>query len=106
MTTEEEEVLWTSGQLGDSNLMYLVNTFWWSRNIFGMWRRQQHHSTTTEHFRFKKSDQGMAHVTFFKGITKTPQNRLHDKHQMVIPKMFATDTARCPVCFFKLYLSR
>ena len=71
-----------------------------------MWGRQQHHSTTTEHFRFKKSDQGMEHVTFFKGITKTPQNRLHDKHQMVIPKMFATDTARCPVCFFKLYFSR
>lgn len=58
----------------------------------------------TDYFHFKKSDQGTEYVTFSEGITKTRQSGLHNKHRLVIPKMFVTDTERCLVRFCKLYL--
>lgn len=58
----------------------------------------------TDYFHFKKSDQGTEYVIFSEGITKTRQSGLHNKHRLVIPKMFVTDTERCLVRFCKLYL--
>ena len=55
---------------------------------------------------FKKNDQGMEYVTFSVGIIKTRQSGLHDKHRLIILKMFATDTEHCPIRFFKLYLPK
>ena len=43
-------------------------------------------------------------MTFAEGITKTRQSGLHEKHRLVQPKIFSTDTSRCPVNIFKLYL--
>ena len=45
-------------------------------------------------------------MTFAEGITKTRQSGLHEKHRLIQPKMFSTDTSRCPVNIFKLYLSK
>ena len=45
-------------------------------------------------------------MTFSEGITKTRQGGLHEKHRLTQPKMFLTDTSRCPVSIFKLYLSK
>ena len=107
LTTEEEEALWISGQLGDQSPLSLINTLWWIfTQHFGMRGRQEHYSMRIEHFQFKKSDQGTEYVTFSVGITKTRQSRLHNKHRLVIPKMLAIDTERCPAHFFKLYLSK
>ena len=89
--------------------MLLINTLrWMFTQHFGIDGRQEHHSMRTEHFQFKKSDQGTEYVTFSEGITKTCQSELHDKQWLVILKMFATDTDTepCPVRFFKLYLSK
>ena len=43
-------------------------------------------------------------MTFAEGITKTCQSGLHDKHCLIQSKMFSTDTSRCAVNIFKLYL--
>ena len=84
-----------------------INTLWWMfAQHFGMRGRQRHHSMRTKHFQFKKNDQGMEYVTFSVGIIKTRQSGLHDKHRLIILKMFATDTEHCPIRFFKLYLSK
>ena len=84
-----------------------INTLWWMfAQHFGMRGRQRHHSMRTKHFQFKKNDQGMEYVTFSVGIIKTRQRGLHDKHRLVILKIFATDTEHCPIRFFKLYLSK
>ena len=45
-------------------------------------------------------------MTFPEGITKNRQSGLHKKHRLIQPKMFSTDTARCLVNIFKLYLSK
>ena len=61
---------------------------------------------TVSDFQFKKDDFGNEFVTFAEGITKTLQSGLHEKHRLIQPKMFSTDTSRCPVNIFKLYLSK
>ena len=61
---------------------------------------------TVSDFQFKKDDFGNDFVTFAEGITKTRQSGLHEKHRLIQPKMFSTDTSRCPVNIFKLYLSK
>ena len=57
-------------------------------------------------FFIQKDDKGNDFVTFAEGITKTRPSGLHEKHRLVIPKMFATKTSQCPVEYFKLYLSK
>ena len=73
---------------------------------FGLRGRQKHHSMTVSDFQFKKDDFGNEFVTFAEGITKIRQSGLHEKHRLIQPKIFSTDTSRCPVNIFKLYLSK
>ena len=68
--------------------------------------RQEHHSMKVEDFVFKLDDGGNEYLTFSEGITNTRQSCLHEKHRLVQPKMFKTNTNRCPIQFFKLYLSK
>jgi len=60
-----------------------------------------------EDFILKIDDMGNEYLTFPEGITKTRQSGPHEKHRLVQPKMFATkNSPRCPVNFFKTYLSK
>ena len=61
---------------------------------------------TVSDFQIKNDDFGNEFVTFFEGIIKTRQGGLHEKHRLIQPTMFLTDTSRCPVSIFKLYLSK
>ena len=45
-------------------------------------------------------------MTFAEEITKTRQSSLHEKHCLIQRKIFSTDTSRCPVSIFQLYLSK
>ena len=107
LTHAEEEILWSCGQLGSSTPSSLINTLWWQfTQHFGLRGRQEHHSMQIQDFSFRKDDKRNDFVTFAEGITKTRPSGLHEKHRLVIPKMFATKTSRCPVEYFKLYLSK
>ena len=87
--------------------MSLINTIWWLFTLrFGLRGWQEHHSMTVSDFQFKKDDFGNEFVTSAVRITKTRQSGLHEKHRLIQPKMFSTDTSRCPVNIFKLYLSK
>ena len=61
---------------------------------------------TVSDFQFKKDDFDNEFVTLAEGITKTRQSGILEKHRLIQPKMFSTDTSRCPVNIFKLYLSK
>jgi len=45
-------------------------------------------------------------VTFAEGVTKTRQSGLYEKYRLVKPKMIASNTSRCPIAFYKLYLAK
>ena len=61
---------------------------------------------TVSDFQFKKDETGNEFVTFAEGIKKTRQGGLNEKHCLIRPKMFSTDTSRRPVNIFKLYLCK
>jgi len=54
-----------------------------------------------EDLSLKRDYNGVEYLTFAEGVTKTRQPGLHEKHRLVT-KMFATNTTRCPVSFYKL----
>ena len=87
--------------------MSLINTIWWLFTLnFGLRGRREHHSMTVSDFQFKKGHFGNEFVKFVEGIRKTRQSDLHEKHRLILPKMFSADTSRYPVNIFKLYLSK
>ena len=78
--------------------MFLINTMWWLFTLhFGLRGRREHHSMTVSDFQFKKDDFVNEFVTFAEGITKSRQSCLHERHRLIQPKMFSTNTSRCPV---------
>ena len=107
LTSAEEESLWECCQLGASTALSLINTIWWQfTQHFGLRGRQEHHNMKVEDFTLKTNNEGVEYLTYAEGITKTRQSGLHEKHRLVQPKMFATGTIRCPIHFYKLFLSK
>lgn len=64
LTEEEEEILWTSGQLGGKNPRSLINTLWWLlTQHFGLRGRQEHHEMKVEDYCLQKDDNGIEFIT-------------------------------------------
>ena len=59
-----------------------------------------------EDFSIRKDINWTEYNTFAEGITKTRQSGLYEKHRLTLPKMFATNSERCPIRIFKFYLSK
>ena len=107
LTAEEEEILWTIKNLGDSSPRVLSQTMWWVlTQHFGLRGRQEHHSMEVEDFAFCQDNWGTEYITFTEHPTKTRQGGLDTKCRTVLAKMFATSGPRCPVQRFTQYLSR
>ena len=107
LSESEINILWECEQLGTQSPMSLINTIWWLFTLhFGLRGRQEYHSLAVSDIHFKKDDFDNEFVMFIEGITKTRQSGLHEKHRLIQLKMFSTDTSRCPVNIFKLYLSK
>ena len=107
LTKNEEETLWRCGELGDSCPRVLQNTVWFFLGQhFGFRGRQEHYSLKVEHLKLYLSDNNTEYLSFREGITKTRPGGLHKKQRLVQPKMFATKTERCPIMFYKKFLSK
>ena len=107
LNATEEEHLWESGQLGNSNARSLANTMWFLMSQhFGLRGRQEHHTMNVQDFVFRKDDVGNEYVTFAEGYTKTRQGGTHQKERVVKPKMFATGADRCPLKIFREFMLR
>ena len=61
---------------------------------------------TVEDFSFGLDENNTEYVEFIENPTKTRQSGLSTKPRSFLPKMFATGDDRCPVAFFKEFLSR
>lgn len=57
-------------------------------------------------FQLGKDDNGLEFVQYTEGQTKTRQGGLHTKTRDFQPRMFAVGGERCPVVFFKQFVSR
>ena len=76
LTSEEEEPLWKSGQLGSGNPRALINTMWWLlTQHFGLRGRQEHHNMKVEDFCLQRDDDGIEYLTFAEGPTKNEARR-------------------------------
>ena len=103
----DEEILWSSGQLGGDNPRSLLNTIWFLlTQHFSLRGRQEHYLMKIEDFLIKKYDNDITYITFSESFTKTRQGGLRQKSRVVRPKMFATGSDRCPMAYFLQYLSR
>ena len=96
LTNKDEETLWKSGQLGSGNRRALINTTWWLlTQHFGLTGRQEHHNMKVENFCLQRDDDGIEHLTFAKGPTKTRQGGLKVNpdwlHRRCLPQAMRKD---------------
>ena len=106
LTSQDEELLWSKGLLGDHSPKSLISTMWFFlTQQFGLRGCQEHHDMYVEDFTFTKDDNGVDYITYEESPTKTRQGGLRKKRRVVQPKMFATGGERCPVKLFKTFLS-
>ena len=107
LTRQEEDILWECGQLGDKTPKSIIATLWWQlTQHFGLRGRQEQHSIKVEDFSFRKDETGASYIVYAEGIIKTRQSGLHQKSWLQLPKMFETQSERCPVKLFQKYLSK
>ena len=57
-----------------------------------------------EGFSFRKNETVALCIVYTEGITKTRQTSLHEKNRLQLPKIFETQSERCPVNLFQKYL--
>ena len=107
LTRQEEDILWECGQLGDKTPKNIIATLWWQvTQYFRLQGRQEDHSMRVEDFSFRKDETGASYIVYAEGLTKTRQSGLHKKSRLQLPKMFETQSERCPVKLFQKYLSK
>ena len=93
LTTEDEELLWSKGLLGNQSPKSLIGTMWFLlTQHFGLRGCQEHHDMFVEIFLFL-----VEYVTYEENITKTCQGGLRKKRRVVQLKMFTTGGFRCLV---------
>ena len=86
-------------------LLQYSATLWWQLNQhFGLRGRQEHNSLRVEDSLFRKTETGESCIVYAEGITKTRQSGLHQKSRLQLPKMFETQSEKCPVKRFQKYL--
>ena len=59
-----------------------------------------------EDFSFRKNETEASYVVYAEGITKTRQRTLHQQSRLQLPKMFETQSKRCPVKLSQNYFSK
>ena len=84
----EEELLWSSGRLGDACAISLVRTMWFvCSEHFGLQGCQEHSTMRVEDFIFKEDKNGCEYVEFIEDPTKTRQGGLKPIQRKTNPKM-------------------
>ncbi|KAK3730999.1 hypothetical protein QZH41_006644 [Actinostola sp. cb2023] len=108
LTGEEEEKLWSSGQLGDHNGRTLTQVNF--KNLteqMGFRGRQDHYDAYIEDFQFINHEDGSESIKFTENPTKTRSGGLSIRRRTTPQVMSSTDGGeRDPVRLFKLWLSK
>ena len=104
---DEENVLFEDGQLGDHSPEALIRTVWYFLTLhFGMRGRDEHHKLRYGDLKLLQDSNGEYLQWCFERGTKTRTGEVSGSMNRAFqPKMFATNTDRCPVYFFKAFIS-
>ena len=80
LTTEDEELLWSKGLLGNQSPKSLIATMWFFfTQHFGLRGCQEHHDMFVEDFSFRKDDNGVEYVTWRKSHKNSPGRTSKEK---------------------------
>ena len=103
----EENKLFESGQFGDHNPEALIRTVWYFFTLhMGMRGRDEHSKLKMGDIALKQDENGEYVEWCFERGTKTRNGEISGGMERAFsPKMYATGTDRCPVHFFKAFVS-
>ena len=107
--TEEEEIMWSKGVLGDGDPKSLNYTiFYMTSQQFGTRGRQEHHQICIEDLKFVKipGTGETEYIDWVQGLTNTRQGGLCKKDRRVPQRMFAVGGDRCPVRLMEELISK
>lgn len=107
--TDEEELMWKKGILGDkspTSLNYTV--FYTLSQQFATRGCQEHHQIMIEDLKFvKNAITGQTeYVEWVEGLTKTRQGGLTKRDRRVPQRAYATQESRCPVRFLEKLVAK
>ena len=108
MSDEEENVLFASGEFGDSTPQALQTTVWWLLSMhFGFRARDESRKLQWGDIELQKDPTtGVEMLVFLtERGTKTRTGKERGHQRAFQPKAFATKTDRCPVKYYKLFRS-
>ena len=107
LTTQEEEVLWQCGQLGNENAQSLIINLWWlMTQHFGLRGRQEHHPLMLETIKVHTGDDGERYYILSENRTKTRQGGLTKKDRESSPKLFEIGGPRCFYVLLDIFKSK
>ena len=107
LTQHDEDVLWSTNQLGDHSPAVLLRTVWFFNTMHFGWRGSDENCRTClGDFHISKDENGTEFVEFCtERGTKTRTGAEWQQERAFNPCMYATGTDRCPVKYFKKYVS-
>ena len=106
ITSTDEDILWTSGQLGTHSPQSLFNTIWYfNTKLFGFRGAHESRQLKWGDITLHKDTEGDEYLQFRERLSKTRQG--NSSIRAFAPKAYCNkeDPTRCPVECYKLYKS-
>ena len=104
---DEEDALFEAGEFGDSNPVALQRTVWWFLSLhFGFRARDESRKLRWGDVQLQQQNDGQEVLVWLaERGTKTRHGQERGHQRAFQPKIYATNTARCPVSFYKKFRS-
>lgn len=107
ISEEMSEIFWEKKLLGDDNPRSLQNTiFFFFTSTFGFRGCHESRQLTWGDITLNRDEKNMEYLQFSERLTKTRTGALGSKPRPFHPKIFANNTDRCPVKFYKFYKTK
>ena len=104
---DEVDALFEAGEFGDSNPVALQRTVWWFLSLhFGFRARDEGRKLSWGDVQLQQESDGQEVLVWLaKRGTKTQHGQERGHQRAFQPKIYATNTARCSVSFYKKFRS-
>ncbi|CAH3041688.1 unnamed protein product, partial [Porites lobata] len=104
---DEEDALFEAREFGDSNPVALQRTVWWFLSLhFGFRARDESRKLRWGDVQLQQQNDGQEVLVWLaERGTKTRHGQERGHQRAFEPKIYATNTARCPVSFYKKFRS-
>ena len=104
---DEDEAFFEAGEFGDSNPVALQRTVWWFLSLhFGFRARDESRKLRWGDVQLQQQNDGQEVLVWLaERGTKTRHGQERGHQRAFQPKIYATNTARCPVSFYKKFRS-